>query len=191
VHTDAPNGSTVGRGPGPATRTLSPSPNAANGAIRATRREAGIRGFGCGAGGGASVSVAPLRRWTRPHTRSKLRALGRRAHGVAHRSCRRGTDEQVEKRLVVMLGVNSSYWDVAVQLPAASGDRRPVRLQIRIGCRRTVVAIVGLGCVSSRTRSPPREPSNSTIGAYAHSATEGRMLAIRRKAPAWPRTRRR
>jgi hypothetical protein len=35
---------------GPAARILSPSPNAANGAIRAGRLEAGVTGFDCGAG---------------------------------------------------------------------------------------------------------------------------------------------
>jgi hypothetical protein len=37
---------------GPAARILSPSPNATNGAIRATRRETRVTGFDCGAGRG-------------------------------------------------------------------------------------------------------------------------------------------
>ena len=47
---NARNGSTVGVGAGPAARILSPSSNATNGAICATRREAGVTGFDCGAG---------------------------------------------------------------------------------------------------------------------------------------------
>jgi hypothetical protein len=42
--------------PGPAARILSPSPIATNGTTRATRREAGVTGFVCGAVG------VPLRR---------------------------------------------------------------------------------------------------------------------------------
>jgi hypothetical protein len=37
--------------PGPAARILSPSPIATNGTTCATRREAGVTGFDCGAGG--------------------------------------------------------------------------------------------------------------------------------------------
>jgi hypothetical protein len=55
--TDA-NGSTVSCGTGPAARILGPGPNATNGAICATRREAAAIGFDCGAGSD-SVS-APL-----------------------------------------------------------------------------------------------------------------------------------
>jgi hypothetical protein len=44
------NRSSVGCGAGPAARTLSSSPNATNGATRATRREAWATGFRCGAG---------------------------------------------------------------------------------------------------------------------------------------------
>lgn len=43
--------------PGPAARILSPSPIATNGTARATRREAGVTGFVCGAVG------VPLRRY--------------------------------------------------------------------------------------------------------------------------------
>ena len=50
---DGRNRSTVVGGTGPAARILNPSPNATNGATRATRREAGATGFDCGAGGAA------------------------------------------------------------------------------------------------------------------------------------------
>jgi hypothetical protein len=43
--------SSVGRGAGPAARMLSPSPNATNGDMSVTRREARVTGFDCGAGG--------------------------------------------------------------------------------------------------------------------------------------------
>src|ERR1700722_17237615 len=45
------NRSTVAGGAGPAARILSPSANATSAATRATRREAGVTGFDCGAGG--------------------------------------------------------------------------------------------------------------------------------------------
>jgi hypothetical protein len=54
---NGPNRSTVDSGAGPAARILSPSPNATNGAIRATRREAWVTGFDCGAGGGISRAL--------------------------------------------------------------------------------------------------------------------------------------
>lgn len=41
-------------------RILSPSPNATNGALRATRREARATGFDCGAGG---AFLRPLAHW--------------------------------------------------------------------------------------------------------------------------------
>jgi hypothetical protein len=59
--------STVGRGAGPAARMLSPSPNATNGAIRATRRETGATGFDCGAGGVFLYRRYPPPRWPRPY----------------------------------------------------------------------------------------------------------------------------
>jgi hypothetical protein len=49
-HTNARNRSTVAKWTGPAARILSSSPNATNGASCATRREAGVTGFDCGAG---------------------------------------------------------------------------------------------------------------------------------------------
>jgi hypothetical protein len=42
--------SSVNSGAGPAARMLSPSPNATNGAMSVTRREARVTGFDCGAG---------------------------------------------------------------------------------------------------------------------------------------------
>ncbi len=58
--------STVSCGAGPAARILIPSSNATNGAIRATRREAGVNGFDCGAGG-TSTGVTPPPWWVRPY----------------------------------------------------------------------------------------------------------------------------
>ena len=57
---DGRNRSTVVGGAGPAARILNPSPNATNGAIRATRREAGATGFDCGAGGAAGTGAVAL-----------------------------------------------------------------------------------------------------------------------------------
>ena len=61
---DGWNRSTVVGGAGPAARILNPSPNATNGAICATRREAGSTGFDCGAGWGAPVpALSRCYRW--------------------------------------------------------------------------------------------------------------------------------
>jgi hypothetical protein len=57
---DGRNRSTVVGGAGPAARILNLSPNATNGAIRATRREAGATGFDCGAGGAAGTGAVAL-----------------------------------------------------------------------------------------------------------------------------------
>jgi hypothetical protein len=51
--------SSVGRGAGPAATTLSPSPNATNGATRATRRRAGVTGFGRRVGGVFQPALPP------------------------------------------------------------------------------------------------------------------------------------
>jgi hypothetical protein len=60
---DGRNRSTVVGGAGPAARILNLSPNATNGAICATRREAGATGFDCGAGGAAGSGAVALWRW--------------------------------------------------------------------------------------------------------------------------------
>jgi hypothetical protein len=57
--------SSVERGAGPAAGTVNPSPNATNGAIRATRREAGVTVFDCGAGGVFLYRRYPPTRWPR------------------------------------------------------------------------------------------------------------------------------
>jgi hypothetical protein len=52
---------------GPAARILSPSPDATDGALRVTRREAWVIGFDCGAGAGPPVGVTPPARTLRPY----------------------------------------------------------------------------------------------------------------------------
>jgi hypothetical protein len=52
---------------GPAARTLSPNRNATDGATCATRREAGVTGFDCGAGAVPLKGDIPPARWFRPH----------------------------------------------------------------------------------------------------------------------------